>query len=273
MFSLIFHTIQLAVRMAGFAAYYAPPLLILSTLAFFFNLHFLPPWHINFATIIGVMIFAAPYVAVTLQAMLHPYEAPPSFWRGVLLQPDHIDFMVFITCAFMLLGLVMLTMFDAALFFSETVGDLQEKNTAAQAASYSFQRSSILLLLFGSQAATIIAAVIAIMLWFYFFRSILRMPAHVNGYDISSEEAMDLTRHAKWKIFLSSWILNGAVAAGGLWLLPWKESPLWLQSIYAAAGVLVILHVNISFSVVLYQTITPGYTMRKRRGSSGKLSK
>lgn len=90
------------------------------------------------------------------------------------------------------------------------------------------------------------------------------MPAYVDGFELSSGEALELTDSYRRHILIMSVAINAAFFAitGAL---PWEESAPWVRILMAGCSVWGVVHLNLSFSVAAYRQYTAGYRMRPLR--------
>ncbi|MGU9951982.1 MAG: hypothetical protein ACNYPH_06760 [Gammaproteobacteria bacterium WSBS_2016_MAG_OTU1] len=268
MFELLYLTLYAAVYSIKHSFNYAAPFLVLAFAIAATYLYF--PDAVSSYTWLMLTAFLLPllvlYILTTSHAMLHP-EDPPVFWRVFQWRVQHWDFLIFVLVLLLVLSFLIVIIGDTVLLLIDYIwfleGEDQESQINVQITEkYGYERSNILILLLGSRVLTAALFILAMLLWFYFFRSLIKIPAHVENYNLSSEEAMSLTRPEKWKIMAVSLFINI-----GLLILfsfmAWDELTLWIRALSAVGWLWLLLHVNLAFAVVLYQKYTEGYSMRR----------
>ena len=97
----------------------------------------------------------------------------------------------------------------------------------------------------------------------HFLRIFIKMPAYVDGFEVSSSEAMDLTAPYRRHILIMSTVLN-AIFLTIVGLLPW-DALLWVRILMGGCVVWAGVHLNLAFAVAAYRQYTEGYQMRPRQ--------
>ena len=267
MFGLVFQTIVVAVRAVPHSFGFAAPVIILS--AFFAGAYweFTPPPFVALLAVICSLVLVPPYLSAALDVMLSP-ESPPTFKSAFSWHRHQIDFFIFTVGSLLFLGILIGALGDIARDLHQVSQELEAEVAAEQVAEhekFGYTQGGTLIALFGSRLFAGAALLMAILAWNYFFRTAIKMPGHVDGYDINTEEAMSLTRHYSTQIMAVSLLINVGMLSFLFAVLPWGAAQWWMQAIMFGVIIWLFIHINMAMLVAMYWQYTEGYNKRPLR--------
>ena len=267
MFRLIFRTIVIAVRAVPHSFGFAAPVMILS--AFFVGAYweFSPPPFMALLAVICALLFVPPYLSAALDVMLSP-ESPPTFKSAFSWHRHQIDFFVFTVGSLFFFGILIGALGDIARDLYQVSQELEAEVTAEEAKGhdkFGYTKGGTLIALFGSRLFAGVALLMAILAWNYFFRTAIKMPGHVDGYDINTEEAMSLTKHYSTQIMAVSLFINVGMLSFLFAVLPWGAAQWWMQALMFGVIIWLFVHINMAMLVAMYWQYTEGYNKRPLR--------
>lgn len=263
MFGILYQTIVITVYSAGRSLALTTPLAVFVAAVLYAHHHFGVPLEVWFALMVVLVGLVSMYLVAALRAMLHP-ESPPDFWDVVLFGRRHVDFLAFSAATFIVLGILIFVLIYIVTMLYGYLEVLAETAPpeGEVGAEYGYGEGGAALFLHGSQIFTVAFFIAAAVLWSIFFRIFIKMPAYIDGFEISSGEALDLTAHNRRHILVMSAVLNAAfLTVTGV--LPWEELELWVRYLMVGCAVWGGLHLNLAFSVAAYRHYTEGYQMRR----------
>lgn len=208
------------------------------------------------------LLFGPPYIAAALHIMLRG-EAPP-FMRVLRWRRRDLDFLVFMAGSFLFGGMLILFVADVGVSLSDYAELRESPEDKPQYAEYGYGEGATIVVVFGSRAFAAGFFLGALFLWGYFFRASVRIPAYMDGYDLSGGEAMDATRNHTLQIVAASLLINTGLSAAAV-SAPWGVAEWWLQAVMAGVSAWAFLHFNLALSAAMYQKYTEGYSMRRLR--------
>lgn len=262
MFNLLHRTVLIAVNGAAHSFQYAAPFMtaVAAVAAVYWRGDLLPPFGAAILALVVLAAFGIPYIGAVLHTMLRG-ETPP-FVQVLRWRLRDLDFLLFMAAAFLFGGLLIVLIADIGMNLYDYAA-LQEDNPT-RGEKYGYGEGAALVLLFGSRTFAAVFFIAAILLWSYFSRSAMRIAAYMDGYDLSSDEAMVLTRHYKLQIMAVSLLVNTGLSIAVV-STPWGLWEWWLQAIMAGVAAWVFLHINLALSVAMYEKYAAGYQMRLLR--------
>jgi hypothetical protein len=268
MIALIFQTIYIAVYNAAKSFYYAvPTLLVFDVLAaaYFHVYESMPPIPLALGAFCIILFFGILYVFVSMRLMLDPH-APPLFMETLLWKRAHSDFLVFIGIFFLLLGVLIMIMADRAQVLSEFTQNLiYQRANAKIEEEHSVHQTGIIVVLFSSRVFVGFFIIGMVALWIYAYRACIRIPAYADGWQLSTHEAMDLTKTKILEIIFCSLFINNGLLVFASVVLLWDIDELWLKAVTVGGVFWLFLHANMALSVAMYKRYTEGYQMRRER--------
>ena len=208
------------------------------------------------------------YALASLRAMLQK-EEPLPFLSAMRWRHGCGHFLAFLLPLFLVMAILIAVMGDVIGSLFSQIRELEElgrQEAADERASpwqqYGYGQSNVLVLLLGSRLMAGVFAVASLFVWFYFFRTLMRIPAFADNYDLSSEESLLMTSNSKGAIMAASLLVNVSVLSA-IGALPWAGVALWLRAFLEGASLGLLVHANLALSVALYEKYSGGYDMRK----------
>ena len=263
MFDLLYRAAAIAVHGAAHSFQYAAPFMAAASASAALS-HWrdgwLSPLSAALLSLAVLTAFGVPYVGAVLHTMLRG-ETPP--FRDVLRwRRGDFDFLMFVAAAFLFGGMLTALVAEIAATIHDYAEALASRPSPEE--KYGYRSGIVLFALFGSRTFAAIFFICALLLWSYFFRTALRIPAYMDGYDLRSEEAMTLTRHYRLQILAASLLMNTGLSAAAA-SAPWGVAEWWARAIMVGIAAWSFLHANLALSTAMYQKYTRGYKMRPLR--------
>ena len=262
MIRILYETFKNAITGAVYSLHYAAP--FIATVSVLSALHLYGTVVLSWGAILSaaavLMIVGTPFVIMVLHIMLRG-ETPPLL-HAVRWGRRELDFLVFTASTFIFGGVIVIFVAHLGVMMHDYAEFLVADEKPHE--KYGYGEGVTLVALSFSRGAAALFFLVAVFLWSHFTRTAIRIPAYVDGYDLSTAEARSLTQHGILRILAASLFINiGGVTAATF--LPWQSFELWSRALLAGFAVWGFLHTNLALYTVLYHEYTEGYHMRNSR--------
>lgn len=257
----MYDTAETGVRGAAHSLHYAAPFIaaVAVVAALYMHGELLSPYAAAALMLVALLLFGTTYTVAILHVMVRGYTPP--FMEVLRWRLRDFDFLVFVALSFIFCGSLVAMVAN----FGVEMHNYAESLRSAQSPDdkYGYKDSMVLVVLFGSRVFATGFFILSVLLWSFFFRTVMRMPAYIDGYDLRASEALALTRHDKFRILAVSLLMNVGLSAAAL--SSWRDTDLWLRALLAGFAVWSFLHANLALSVAIYRKYTEGYRMNPLR--------
>lgn len=213
--------------------------------------------------LLGMLFFGTLYVTAVIGSMVRGQSN--KFIEVLLWRRYHLDFLLFSASVFLFMGMLWVVISDIFLTMNEYAEIAQSRAVETGSHhSFGYAHGNALIAIFGSRTFAAGFFIAALLLWIYFFRIAIKIPAYIDGFNLSTPEAITLTRPVWSRIALVSLFINIGLSSIAV-LAPWDAAQWWEKGMLAALTIWIFLHINLAMSVVMYQTYTEGYQMQLLR--------
>ena len=223
------------------------------------------------AALLAASLGCTQFIVATIRKMINPH-LNPTYREAMRWTRASSDFFLFIALAFGAMGALSLFLLDAAAAlyeYSFQVSAMRLRRMASGELEATGDRVSFILVIFGSRTLAAAALILAAALWIRLCRIGIQIPAHVEGYYLSPQEALEVTRGCGWHLLALSLIINGGLSAvGGAVVAGMERSfagdvPAWAHAAVAAAGLWSLGLMNAGYWTACYREHASGYVMRR----------
>ena len=172
-----------------------------------------------------------------------------------------VDFLIFTLSSILFFGVLISVLGDIAISMYDSANELEmqmnDRRESDSYTKYGYGGGAIIIALYGSKFFAGAALLGAILLWNFMFRIAIKMPAHVEGNEMTQSQALFITQYHSTEIMAVSLIFNVILASLVFFALPLDMG--WFErSVVICFVSWLFVHVNMSMLVATYWKICMG---------------